>query len=142
MVYWMLQKRMRWTIFVFCPTHFHVFLLHEKVTDDEGVPSLVSNLSVQGFYHMKKLLMTGKSSVFYHREKGRVRVTGTDDEGWKSMMMKGGSVEVKAPSETAAVDIVAREQDSPAGRRNKKIENTDFDIVARNSLRHHKKKKE
>ena len=52
------------------------------------------------------------------------------------MMMKGGSVEVKAPSETAAVDIVAREQDSPAGRRNKKIENTDFDIVARNSLRH------
>ena len=57
--------------------------------------SLVSNLSVQVFYHMKKLLMTGKSSV-----------------------------EVKAPSETAAVDIVAREQDSPAGRRNKKIENT------------------
>ena len=56
-------------------------------------------------------------------------------------MTKGGSVEVKAPSETAAVDIVAREQDSPAGRRNKKIENTDFDIVARNSLRHHKKKK-
>ena len=94
-------------IFVSCPAHFHVFLLHEKVTDDEGVPSLVSNLSVQVFYHMKKLLMTGKSSV-----------------------------EVKAPSETAAVDIVAREQDSPAGRRNKKIENTDFDIVARNSLRH------
>ena len=30
------------------------------------------------------------------------------------MMMKGGSVEVKAPSETAAVDIVAREQESPA----------------------------
>ena len=57
------------------------------------------------------------------------------------MMMKGVSVEVKAPSETAAVYIVAREQDSPAGRRNKKIENTDFDIVARNSLRHHKKKK-
>ena len=51
-------------------------------------------------------------------------------------MTKGGSVEVKAPSETAAVDIVAMEQDSPAGRRNKKIENTDFDIVARNSLRH------
>ena len=48
---------------------------------------------------------------------------------------------MKAPSETAAVDIVAREQDSPAGRRNKKIENTDFDIVARNSLRHHKKKR-
>ena len=79
------EKRMRWTIFVSCPAHFHVFLLHEKVTDDEGVPSLVSNLSVQVFYHMKKLLMTGKSSV-----------------------------EVKAPSETAAVDIVAREQESPA----------------------------
>ena len=73
---------------VFCPAHFHVFLLHKKVTDDEGVPSLVSNLSVQVFYHMKKLLMTGKSSVFYHREKGRVRVT--DDQGW--------SVEVKSPS--------------------------------------------
>ncbi len=55
------------------------------ITDDEGVPSLVSNLSVQVFYHMKKLLMTGKSSV-----------------------------EVKAPSETAAVDIVASERESPA----------------------------
>ena len=78
------KKRMKWTIFkeFLFPAHFQVFLLHEKVTDDEGVPSLVSNLSVQVFYHMKKLLMTGKSSVFYHREKGRVRVTGTDDEGW------------------------------------------------------------
>jgi len=81
------KKRMKWTIFkeFLFPAHFQVFLLHEKVTDDEGVPSLVSNLSVQVFYHMKKLLMTGKSSV-----------------------------EVKAPSETAAVDIVAREQESPA----------------------------
>ena len=68
--------------FCFLSGSFSRFLLHEKVTDDEGVPSLVSNLSVQVFYHMKKFTDDGKKFRILPPGKRPRPSYGTDDEGW------------------------------------------------------------